>query len=968
MQRSIKYFLFFLLISFSILYVNGTVLFAREKRFCQDNHQIHTAYKVISCQNASQYNGKVTHFRHKDSGATIVYIENDDSEKSFTIGFKTPVHDDTGVNHIIEHCLLGGSTREDSKPFTWLLNHSGATFLNAMTFHDFTVYALASRDESEFLKLMTTYMDSIFFPAVMSDESIFRREGWRATGDGYNGTVYNEMKGVYSTDSAFLQRAIYASLFPDSTYQFDSGGVPDFIPSLSFEQFSSVYNSYYRPDNALIVLYGKQDIESVLSLLDENYLSQEFSYPTELRFDTDSYLQAAAIKHPTMQYASYPASEGKSTMAVNYVVCDREDAVNAARMELLAALMDDGNAAAFNDVVKQGLAERVSIKYNSMMTHCVLSIVYKDIDPSKATEIKAITDDCIKRMARTNVNKKRLESILHQYEYELANTKNRPHLGIDASIDAMSEFVYGSAMDDEVYKKAIDSFDRGFVKASLKKRLLNNPHSTVVVLSPKNIEDEVVSTAGNYMLQAKASGSFSKKEKKTSGSSLQAKTKTSGSSLQAEAKTDGSMKKTDTKKLSAKVPVEVPTYHTSEQGSVKLVNTHLDTHGISSIHLFLDISSLPQDLIKYAQIFAHAVTDTSTLPPNATIGEIRGHVSADKIMGKEDFTPRLHLVLKGLDSDIPSMTKICASLLNPKTTLDKQVVYNYLVRAKHAMDDNYENQMPIIGCLAKLSKAGLYEYDINGPPYYRFVSEILSDFDSKWPEVSKNITNVKKMLTDDTGAVVSFSGSEAASRQFKKYSKLLTGLFPTDSKSSESKFLSEYDIPLPTINVFPTPLSQTYAVVQGGVMDSSYNGAFLVTAKLLNYDYLWPKIRDVGGAYGVTVSVLHDRAVLVRSYRDPNKEQTLNVYKGIPEFLRQPVDESDFAGVRAHVLAEWDEQFQPHRLWDYGAKVELGIIDLDILNRIRLEILYSQPGDLIYDADIWEDILEQGVYAVGGRV
>jgi hypothetical protein len=347
-------------------------------------------------------------------------------------------------------------------------------------------------------------------------------------------------------------------------------------------------------------------------------------------------------------------------------------------------------------------------------------------------------------------------------------------------------------------------------------------------------------------------------------------------------------------------------------------------------------------------------------------------MSADKTMGGQEFTPRLHLTLRGLDSDVPSMVKTCVSLLDPSAPPDKRVVLGYLVRAKLNMDRGFENQMPLTGCLARLSDAGLYEYEINGLTYYQFVSGLLSDFNNVWPDISENLMTVKNTLLNNKAAVFSFTGSETAYRNFRKRSGVLSALFPESAKAEYCPVSATvaYNIPRPVVSMFPAPLSQTRTVVQGGDLKKaggSYNGAFLVTASLLNYDYLWPRVRDEGGAYGVNVSVTHDGSVLLRSYRDPNKEETFQVYRGIPAFLRQPPDEEGFAGVRAHVLSEWDEQFQPHRLWDYGAKTELGIIDKEVIDRTRLEIMYSQPGDLKYDADIWEGILRQDVTAVGGK-
>ncbi|MDR2649625.1 MAG: insulinase family protein [Clostridiales bacterium] len=945
MPPTIKHCLF-LLICFSFFRFHPTETFSAP------------VYEVVSQLGAPQYDGRETHYRHISSGASVLYIENADTERAFTIGFKTRTRDDTGVNHIIEHSLLSGSTHYESKPFTWLLNHSGATFLNAMTFHDFTVYTLASRDETEYRKLITAYMNDIFYPAAILDEGIFRREGWRLGEDGYNGTVYNEMKGVYSTDDAFLRRAAYGALFPDGEYCFDSGGLPEVIPSLTYEKFKMAYDLNYRPENALIVLYGKQDINSVLALLDKDYLSQ-----IPRRMDNKDHLPISGCKVESSPparwvYASYPAKDGISSMAISYAACDRSDPASAARMEILADLLDDRNAAVFGDIIKRGLAARVHTEYNSMMEQCVLSIVLKGIDTSKAKEIKAMADTCLQRAADAGFDEKRVAAVLHQYTYNLAAVKNEAHRGIDAGIEAMSAFVYGQAVDESAYRKAIKTFDQAFIKEAVENCLLNNPRTSAAVLSPEQ------PPAGQAASTRPAQKVIAYTEPREMPFPIPDDQKDTAPLLKLKAR--------QADQIRAVAPPTPPAYRTDSRSGVKLIHTNLNTHGVSSIHLYMGASALPQSLIGYAQILAHILADEGVLPLDASIGEIQGYMSADKTMGYSEFTPRLHLTLRGLDSDIPSMVKTYAALLDPGASPDKRIVRGYLTRVKLAMDSGFENQMPLFGCLARLSDAGLYEYEINGLMYYQFVTGLLSDFDHVWPDISNNLAAVKKTLLDDNDAVFSFTGSEDAYKMFRKHSGVLAALFPESNKeaSCPAGAPAAYNIPAPAVSVFPAALSQTYAVIQGGDLKkagSSYNGAFLVTASLLNYDYLWPLVRDEGGAYGVNVSVLHDGPVLLRSYRDPHKEKTFGVYKGIPAFLRQPPDEEGFAGVRAHVLAEWDEQFQPHRLWDYGAETELGIINMDVLNRVRFEIIYSQPGDLKYDAEIWDKILKQGVTAVGGK-
>ncbi|MDR1914909.1 MAG: hypothetical protein LBQ68_10585, partial [Clostridiales bacterium] len=562
----------------------------------------------------------------------------------------------------------------------------------------------------------------------------------------------------------------------------------------------------------------------------------------------------------------------------------------------------------------------------------------------------------------------RLRFVLHNYEYAIACIKNEPHKGIEAGIETMGEFVYGSTLDSKVYADAIEQTNQEFLKFAVNEYLLKNTHSSVVILTPKrNTAPDAISVineTNEEKLNLMEEGLLEEgllKEDLLEESSL----------TNYLAKKESDYKP---RSMNTSIASTLPVFKSEKIHGVKTVFTDLNTHGISSIHLYLDASAIPQNLIGYAQILAHVTADESGFLPDTLIGNSYGYLAADRKFGTQEFIPRTHLIFKGLDRDINSMTMAIERALDPDVSVSKNIVYSYLVRAKLAMDNDYENIMPTSYCLAKITSglnekevgSGQYEYEINGPAYYSFIVGLLSDFENVWPTIENNLMTVKKQLPNKNNALISFTGSQDAYKTYVDNGKKLAKLF--HNKVVKPR---KYNFTDPEINFFPTPLEKTNSVMQGGSLiksDAEYSGAFLVTANLLNYDYLWPLIRDKGGAYGVNVSVSHDGSVLLSSYRDPNKDETLNVYKGVPEFLRQPVNDDDYANVRAHVLSNWDEQFQPHRLWDYGAKITLGLLNESELKRIRFEIQMSLPGDMKADADIWEKILDQNIISVGGLV
>ncbi|MDR3240311.1 MAG: insulinase family protein [Clostridiales bacterium] len=919
----------------------------------------------ISRTSMPRYDAEAVAYRH-ETGASVIYLANEDAEKTFGIGFKTVPPDDTGVNHIIEHCLLNGSSRAGGVNFTYLINHSAATFLNAMTFSDFTLYALAARDSEEYRGLMCTYLDDVFFPKVLSDRRIFEREGWRRGQDGINGTVYSEMKGVYSTDKAYLERAVAQALFPHTPSRFDSGGVPEAIPQLTYENFVKVYEQNYHPSQALIFLYGKQDIQETLKLLDEKYLSVLTKQDPEQKpkivhknaFDKNAFEKEAAFAEPARMNVSYPAREGRNTLAIGYVLGDRSDAVHASEMELFSDLLAGKADSPLNQaILSPALAENVYTEYNSMLNQCVLQIILEGVEAGKTDAAENGVYACLQQTARHGIPKEQIQALANRQAYFLASSQNQPRQGINANIEIMAGFVYGHPIGEKEYKTALKHLNQNLIQKSAS-ALLQNQHRCVIWLSPSG------APSGNAAVATTTATAIAVRPdaENPAGAGGQSPP------LQAHERLRGY--------TTENTLPDPPIYTQEEAEGVRMIHTKLNTHGVSSLHFYLDASALPQVLLGYAQILASTLGDYDSLPTRyaVNLGELRGYFASDNLYGSEDsFTPRAHLAIKTRDAQVKELTAAAAYLLDPDLYPDKAAVKSYLLKTKSAMENEYETHMPWTDCLARISAAGRFDYEISGPAYFAFVQDLLQDFDQRWPSIAENIISAKKTIWSQNNAVISFTGSDRSYQIFRKNAAPVLSRL-TAVKPAQQRVSQNYDFPaLEKHPHYESRLSQTYAILQGGSFQKAgrpYNGAFLVTASLINYDYLWPKIRDEGGAYGVNVMVTPGGAVLLRSCRDPNLSSTLSAYQGIPDFLKtflSSAESAGYEGVRRHVLAEWDEQWQPYRLWDYGAKVELGLIDPEAIRQTRFEIQNARPSEAECDQYIWERILAQDIIATGGK-
>jgi Zn-dependent M16 (insulinase) family peptidase len=913
--------------------------------------------KLIHGFRIAERDGDVITYYHESSGARLKHVDCPDEEKAFAIAFKTVPFDNTGVNHILEHCLFEGSTDPDSKPFTYLVNHTSATFLNAMTFSNFTMYAFATRDEGENLKLAKTYLDCVFHPLALEDEMIFKREGWRRELNddgtlGLNGTVLNEMKGAYSSDLAYLRKESAESLFPQTPAQFDSGGYPDDIPNLEYDELLRVYTENCHPSKALFIAYGKQDIKELLKLLDEGYLA---SIDNHKAYEKPSLMaKEPPFPNPVTHVEAYPATSGKTDISLNFVACDRVDALETAKMELFASILQDGMGSPLKKAtVESGLAEEAWVEFSESGPQCFMSIVLRGVDPQKLDEAKTAGFSSLETVAKKGVPESSITSIANRYLYEMARRANDSRKGIRTAIDLVTEHVYGSAMTDDVYIKAAKGFGQKELKAAASSLLATN-HRSVVYLVPEIPQEKDPTAYDVNAIKAETQAFSEWLAKKTNV--------IDDASLTYEI-------------VSKSKPPSFPEHEVSDFGGMELIHTKLDTKGISSLTLYLDASTVPQPLIGYAQILANVLGDFDSLPESSKslLGESAGCLAADHPFGNAcEYTPRLHLNLKALDKNAGELAKAATVLLNPDTSPDKSAVKNYLVTAKSSMDLDYENVMPITDVQAQTSDSGRYRYEMGGPAYHSFISSLLENFESSWPRLEDNLISAKKAILDRGGVVASFTGSDDGLKKLKQNAVPLAKLLKSRTEVPARPSIEYRFNELSKNTSHAWPLAQTQSAVLGGNLlraGEEFNGAFLVTSSIVTYSLLWPKVRDDGGAYGVSVSANPDGTVFVKSYRDPSPGQTFEAAESIPDFLAKNMPSlAEFAGVRNHVLSCWDETWRPNRLWDYGAKVELKLIDPAAILQIRKEIQAAVPEDCKSDSKTWKKLLEQGIRASGGRL
>lgn len=457
-------------------------------------------YEVLQTADLSDLKSKGTLLKHKKSGARVLLMENDDENKVFTIGFRTPPSDSTGVPHIMEHSVLCGSKEFPVKdPFVELVKGSLNTFLNAMTYPDKTVYPVASCNDKDFQNLMHVYMDAVFYPNIYQNDKTFRQEGWSYKLDDpdgeltISGVVYNEMKGAFSSPEGVLDRVVLNSLFPDNAYSVESGGDPEVIPELTYEQFLDFHRKYYHPSNSYIYLYGDMNMEEKLRWLDEKYLSDFENEPV----DSEIHLQKpfTEMKEVVQEYsiASEESDEDNTYLSYNKVIGTTLDEKLYLAFEILDyALLSAPGAPLKKALLDAGVGKDISGSYDNGVYQPIFSVISKNANVEQKEEFIRVIEDTLKDIVKNGINKKALRAGInyHEFRFREADFGNYPR-GLMYGLQLFDSWLYDETKPF-IHMQAIPTFEflkeqveTGYFEELIQKYLLDNTHGSIVIIKPE---------------------------------------------------------------------------------------------------------------------------------------------------------------------------------------------------------------------------------------------------------------------------------------------------------------------------------------------------------------------------------------------------------------------------------------------------------------------------------------------------
>ncbi len=942
------------------------------------------AYEEILQEDLSDLRSQGYLLKHKKSGARILLMENDDENKVFAIGFRTPPSNSTGVPHIMEHSVLCGSKEFPVKdPFVELAKGSLNTFLNAMTYPDKTVYPVASCNEKDFQNLMHVYMDAVFYPNIYRHEEIFRQEGWsykleEAGGKlSYNGVVYNEMKGAFSSPEGVLDRVILNSLFPDTSYAYESGGDPDVIPELTYEQFLDFHKKYYHPSNSYIYLYGDMDMREKLKWLDEAYLSVFDPEPvdSEIRYQEPF----DAMREVEMEYSisSEEAEEENTYLSYNKVIgTSLDEKLYLAFQVLDYALLSAPGAPLKKALVEAGIGKDIMGSYDNGIYQPIFSVISKNAEPGQKQAFIDTIENTLGDIVRQGIDKKALEAGInyHEFRFREADYGNYPK-GLMYGLQMFDSWLYDDTKPF-LHMQAIPVFEflkeqlgSGYFENLIQTWLLDNTHGSIVAVKPERGRTARLELELEQKLQAyKDSLSDAQREK------LVKETENLVEYQESE----------DSEKDKQTIPVlgredisrEIQPIFNEEKevDGILLVHHEVETNGIGYVSLMFDLSGVPEEELPYVGILQSVlgIIDTAHYEYGELFNEINVHTGGIgtslemypdvRHVKEKDFRATFEMKGKALYPKMDVLFSMMQEILTESKLEDEKRLKEILAMLKSRLQMGFQSSGHTTAALRAQSYASpisKFKDDTDGIGFYQAVKGIEEHFEERREELKAHLKHLAAQIFCAENLMVSLtSGKEGVEAATQGIRMLKDRLFASKAADATRRCIMRCR----KLNEgFKTSSKVQYVARVGNFVDNGaqYSGALQILKVILSYGYLWQNIRVKGGAYGCMCNFNRIGEGYLISYRDPNLEKTMEVYESVVDYLKEfDVNERDMNQYIIGTISNMDRPMTPAAKGDRSMNLYMNHISEEMIRRERTEVLDAGPKDIRKLADVVEAVLK----------
>lgn len=949
---------------------------------------VYNGFQLVEKRKIEEIKASGFVFVHIKSGANLMYLQCDDDNKVFSITFKTPPPDNTGIPHILEHSVLCGSKKYPVKePFVELAKGSLSTFLNALTFPDKTMYPVASRNDKDFYNLMDVYLDAVFRPRIYDNPEIFMQEGWHYELDSsdskiqYRGVVYNEMKGAFSTPEELLLRKIPQSLFPDTPYGFDSGGDPDFIPELTFERFLSFHRNYYHPSNSYIFFYGNGNIEEHLRFLDENYLNEYEKIEVDSMLRIQPQFSEEVEKEVPYPILPHEDEKDKTFLSLNFVVDRATNPEFYLSFGILEYMLLETPAAPLKKALMDArIGKDVFGQFERDIFQPVFSIVVKNSNVDRKEDFKEIVFNNLDRLVKDGMDKNIIEAAINIHEFKLreADFRGFPK-GVVYCWTIMGSWLYGGdpfvhLQYEKNLKKVKTALKTNYFERLIEKFLIKNSHRSLLILVPrKNLAEKKAKELEARLLE------YRQKLKKEE---LECLVNNTHSLREGQARADPP-------ELVAKIPhlslkdlnpeaEKLPLEELEEKG-VKVLFHPVFTGGIVYFNLFFDTSCVPQEDIPYLTLLARLLGKVSTenysysdLSNRIDINTGGIHFSARTFSDKEDdalYFPKLMVRSKALVAKIGELHRLLSEIAGRTRYDEKDRLREIIQEARSRIEMGIYELGHFVATgrlLSYFSPAGRYSELLDGLSFYHFITGLEREFDKKFDEIFVKLKEVSSKVFNRKGLIVSVTADRGDYRHFR------------ESFSSLLEVMDDKDFSVPGYQFKPavknegllTPGEVQY-VAKGfnfRALGYKYNGCLDVLGRIASLDYLWNRIRVQGGAYGSFARFGRDGTMYFCSYRDPNLRETLRVYDDAANFFRR------FSATKREIdkyiigtISKLDHPLTPSMKGEIATERYIRNISHFDVQKAREEVLGTQLKHIRDYADMIGEAMGKNLYCVLGN-
>ena len=880
-------------------------------------------YTLVRREDCPEQHGTLSVLTHDVSGATILLVENEDGNKAFGIGFGTFPADDTGVFHILEHSVLAGSEKYPVKsPFLQVLKSSMASFLNAMTFPDKTVYPFASPNETDFMNLLDVYLNAVFCPLAMVDRGVFEQEGWHRDADGtVSGVVYNEMQGALASPDAQLQNALERAMFPDTAYGFVSGGDPASIPALTYEKYVRMYRRHYSADNCCITLYGKMDMAEKLAFLDRHYLSKLPKGTSRPHLTLQDEQTGAAVKIP--YYTEKPEADQVQCALAWYTgaFADRERQLGVEI--LLDALLGNNQSPLKAALLEEKLGADIDIEFDDSTLQPTLELVLRGATEDSAAKFAAAVRKAVDGILAEGIPEELLLASLNAAEFASLERPGSLPDGVLDAINAATGWLHTGDPALLLHTNALfaslrEKLHKGWFDALLRDLFAAAPVEVIQVptLPQKEEKAESIRTDGTLVLDHPLTvADLGEGEKSAAGT----EETIAGAALLR---------------------------HPSK-GSLYL-NFYYDVGDLTPEEMqYLDLLT---DVLDELDTPKHTARELNTLR-STWLGDSRAAVAL--WTGRQEGNPchtKLVLNLSLLERSLEKAIELGGEwlyetqLTGPKA---EAAFARVLSQQKLSMEQQFiqnGNSYAAIRAGAHYSVEYALSERISGVTGYHFLCDLLEKAD--WQAMGQKLEALRAKVLDHAQLTISLHGSEAAAAKLKE-------LLPGSVFASESRGAAH-----PYTEALPAPVNEAF-IIDGGVnydllvWPMQRQADRRVLARVMSYEYLWHNIREVGGAYG-TGMLTRSEIEGLYTYRDPHLAESYEVFaKGPAELAAREYTEKDLNEFIVGTVAEMDTPRKPcaeakdlDRMYFCGITDEMLAADRKALCAVNADTLKAQAADL----------------------